>query len=82
MNSGTWGSSGRTGTSGGGSFVGIGSLVTPCHGFTSRIGTVIDGNISFYCNICDKRILREDFITIEEYTNKVRFDKLKDILNE
>jgi len=79
---GTWGSSGRTGTSGSGSYVGIWNLVTPCCGSESTTGPVIDNDISFYCKECGKSVLRENFITFEEYKNDTRYKKLQDILNE
>ena len=47
------GSSGISGTSGGGSFVGIGNLVTPCCGSKSTISPIIKNNdIVFNCNEC------------------------------
>ena len=77
-----FGSSGKNGTSGDASYVGIGSLITPCCGSKSTIGTVIDNDISFYCNKCKERILRKDFITEEQYINNKRFKILDEILNE
>ena len=76
---GTLGSSGRSGTSG---IVGIGSLVTPCCGSESKIGPVMDNDLSFYCNGCGERVLRKNFITFEEYKNETRYKKLEQILYE
>ena len=78
------GSSGRSGSSGSCSYSGVHGLglVTPCCDSDARSGKVIDDDLSFYCNKCDKRVLRKDFVSEEKSINNRRFKILEEILNE
>ena len=75
----TDGTCGTSGSSGSGSYFGVAG-VTPCCGSKASIGSIVDNDISFYCNECKMIVLRKNFITFEEYTNNDRFKKLNIIL--